>query len=502
MKTNLNKFSGKVNKRFAAKSIAATLTALAFVISVFGFVSGLFGFNAADKVSAQTVKAQSITAQTETEQAETLKETEQTDTEQATIEIESPSVIGGKSVDVKIDLKNSPGVASVICDVTFDESILTLNSFTYGEEFAKNGETPPLLNSPLRLCWSDLINVSGNKTFATLNFTAKKVEADCVSAITLTYEKSNVINLDEEDVEFAVKNGELTIKRGLPGDINGDGEVNAKDLIRLRKYFSGWEVEVDEVALDVNGDGEVNAKDLIRLRKYFAGWNVEIFYGVSPSVCSHSLNKVEAVAATCTAGGNDEYYVCEKCNKIFADETAKTELSAAPIIEANGHVEQILEAVAPTCTQTGLTAGKICAVCNTVLVEQEVINATGHTEVIDEAVEPTCTNTGLTQGKHCLVCGTVLIEQEVVPAKEHIESKVEIEGDNCTLTTIYVCDECGRARTEVCENHHYVNRDLPRKNCLIGARNADVCTVCGKEINVVPAEVDGEAKEHTIVKVT
>ncbi|MDY4186243.1 MAG: hypothetical protein SOX77_00100, partial [Candidatus Borkfalkiaceae bacterium] len=41
-----------------------------------------------------------------------------------------------------------------------------------------------------------------------------------------------------------------------------------------------------------------------------------------------------------------------------------------------------------------------------------------------------------------------------------------------------------------------------RKNCLIGARNADVCTVCGKEINVVPAEVDGEAKEHTIVKVT
>ena len=82
------------------------------------------------------------------------------------------------------------------------------------------------------------------------------------------------------------------------------------------------------------------------------------------------------------------------------------------------------------------------------------------------------------------------------------ESKVVIEGDNCTLTTIYACDECGRSRIEVAENHKYVNMDLDRKNCLIGARNADVCTVCGKEINVVPAEVDGEVKEHTIVKVT
>lgn len=61
-----------------------------------------------------------------------------------------------------------------------------------------------------------------------------------------------------------------------PGDINGDGKVNNKDLTRLMKYLAGEEVTVAEAALDVNGDGKVNNKDLTRLMKYLAGEEVEI----------------------------------------------------------------------------------------------------------------------------------------------------------------------------------------------------------------------------------
>ena len=63
----------------------------------------------------------------------------------------------------------------------------------------------------------------------------------------------------------------------VPGDINGDGIVNSKDLTRLLKYVSGNDVEVNEAALDVNGDGVVNSKDLTRLLKYVSGNDVEIF---------------------------------------------------------------------------------------------------------------------------------------------------------------------------------------------------------------------------------
>ena len=61
-----------------------------------------------------------------------------------------------------------------------------------------------------------------------------------------------------------------------PGDINGDGEVDNKDLTRLFRYLSDYDVEVVEAALDVNGDGEVDNKDLTRLFRYLSNYDVEI----------------------------------------------------------------------------------------------------------------------------------------------------------------------------------------------------------------------------------
>ena len=62
----------------------------------------------------------------------------------------------------------------------------------------------------------------------------------------------------------------------LPGDVNGDGFVNNKDVVALFKYVSGENPDVNETALDVNGDGSVNNKDVVLLFKYVSGGDVTI----------------------------------------------------------------------------------------------------------------------------------------------------------------------------------------------------------------------------------
>ena len=131
--------------------------------------------------------------------------------------------------------------------------------------------------------WNNIVFESGNETLqnanihfvdrdcnheeVTLTRTATKTLEGCTLTVCLKCEKE----LANEVIPFVQPNDHT------PGDINGDGVLNNKDLNRLMKYLAGEEVEVVEAALDLNGDGKVNNKDLNRLMKYLAGEDVEVF---------------------------------------------------------------------------------------------------------------------------------------------------------------------------------------------------------------------------------
>ena len=51
------------------------------------------------------------------------------------------------------------------------------------------------------------------------------------------------------------------------GDINGDGDIDVRDLVRLKKYTAGIEgTKILKSAADLNGDGNYDAVDLSELR--------------------------------------------------------------------------------------------------------------------------------------------------------------------------------------------------------------------------------------------
>ncbi len=94
------------------------------------------------------------------------------------------------------------------------------------------------------------------KTEGTAIITAKTVDGNKIATCAVTV------------------NRKITVRDSMPGDVTGDGKVTRSDLLRLAKHFSGFVVEIDEVAADVTADGKVTRSDLLRLAKHFSGFDV------------------------------------------------------------------------------------------------------------------------------------------------------------------------------------------------------------------------------------
>lgn len=192
--------------------------------------------------------------------------------------VSSNTAAPGSVVSVTISLNNNPGIASMKLKVGYD-SALTLESVSYNNNIGGQFALPQKLDSPVILNWiGATADVSGNITFATLNFKVpENAKNGTQYAITVSYDQDDVFNKEEENIAFETVEGTVTAVSHTPGDINDDGKLNNKDATRLMQYLSGWNVDVIPEALDVNGDGKLNNKDVTRLLKYLSGWDVEVY---------------------------------------------------------------------------------------------------------------------------------------------------------------------------------------------------------------------------------
>ncbi len=76
---------------------------------------------------------------------------------------------------------------------------------------------------------------------------------------------------------YLITETELKEQSIIYGDINGDGDVNSKDAVLLKKHLAGYEgLTFDGTAADVNGDNKVDSKDAVRLLRYLAGYDMTL----------------------------------------------------------------------------------------------------------------------------------------------------------------------------------------------------------------------------------
>ena len=83
-------------------------------------------------------------------------------------------------------------------------------------------------------------------------------------------------NASGKKIPTGVETVTFTVPDYMPGDLNDDGIINAKDSVLLAQHLASWAVEMNKDAADCNGDGVINAKDSVLLAQYLANWDVSL----------------------------------------------------------------------------------------------------------------------------------------------------------------------------------------------------------------------------------
>lgn len=356
--------------------------------------------------------------------------------------VDSVAAEAGETVNVTISVKNNPGVASIKLSVAYDDA-LTLNSITYNANIGGMSQQPQSKASPVTLNWfNGAADSYGDWVFATLSFTVDADAAVGSYPVTVTYKADNVYNIAEENVYFAIENGEIEVSCAhsdtsdvapIPATCVQNGFTAGVYCNDCQSYISGHE-EIPATGVHTDADGKWNHDE--------NGHWCLCACGFTYAAGSHSGG-----SATCTAKA-----VCDTCHV----EYGTVDFSAHGLTE-------VRNASKPTCNQAGYTGDTYCLDCGEKISSGTAIPATGqhtggeatckdkavcencgtaygaldadnHGETeIKGAVEPGCGNAGYTGDVYCMDCGE----------RVELGSMIGATGEHTDADGNALCDDCG-----------------------------------------------------------
>ncbi len=173
--------------------------------------------------------------------------------------------MAGDTVTVIVSLKNNPGFSGLNAFLTYAEG-LTLLEVT--------NATSLTFTNDRTMVWDGVTDYTEDGELLRLTFRI----SDSAEAGDY-FVKINIIEAytaELDDVTFATADGAVHVLDFAYGDANGDGVVNTKDIILIRRHVAAKDpvtgqstVEI-KAGADANGDGVVNTKDIILVRRHVA----------------------------------------------------------------------------------------------------------------------------------------------------------------------------------------------------------------------------------------
>ena len=210
---------------------------------------------------------------------------------------------------------------------------------------------------------------------------------------------------------------------------------------------------------------------------------------------SHKMTKTDAKDATCTTAGNNEYYTCNVCKKVYKDELGTTETTVAA--ETNSAVDHAPSAavrkneVAATCGQAGSYDSVVkCTACGTELSREQIaVSATGNHNHTPTVTPPTCVADGYTT--YTCACGDSYTTN-VVSALGHIFINYTANTDGTTETAVCQNTACSETHTRavVADNNVVVVKPAETPSGEDEVKNAEVTVDKG-----LITQIQGEKQE-------
>ena len=182
-----------------------------------------------------------------------------------TVEIGNVIARPGKTVKIPITLKKNPGVLGVEFDLSYPEQLIIENiergKALSSMEFAHSAS---LSKNPITLAWDAIDADYENGVIA--NLSVHVPEGTEEGDYNFAMEIETIFN-DDAEIAMNMISGGVTVIHYTPGDANGDGRINTRDTVALRRYIAGgYDIKVVEPALDANEDGRINSRDVVYVR--------------------------------------------------------------------------------------------------------------------------------------------------------------------------------------------------------------------------------------------
>ncbi len=200
----------------------------------------------------------------------------------------TPGVIKGKytveegTLTLTLDLSKNPGLNTLVTLLGYNKDALKIVSVTNGNVFcdATGGSmfTVNLENDPLLLYFDEnnVGNIKANGTLATLVFEVLDENADFGFTLAVDEDGHYAVSDEYLPVDMPIEVSTVEEANFIPGDLDGDGKVNAADSNLMKKIVLGI-VEPTDIQLkagDLNGDGKINASDYNLLKKLILGIDI------------------------------------------------------------------------------------------------------------------------------------------------------------------------------------------------------------------------------------